>query len=71
MAASMPPHGPAARPTAALWLARCLSEERIARKKGCLPSFCSRYFETQDAMRRVQRCTLPLGCANNDEAMAT
>ncbi|MFS8388408.1 hypothetical protein EIQ06_08255 [Xanthomonas campestris pv. campestris] len=76
VAASMPPHGPAARPTAALSLSRCPSEERRAkseerRAKGCLCSFCSRYFEAKMQCAACRDAPVPLGCANNDEAMST
>ncbi|RFF43557.1 hypothetical protein DZE36_10555 [Xanthomonas campestris pv. campestris] len=76
VAASMPPHGPAARPTAALSLSRCPSEERRARNeerraKGCLCSFCSRYFEAKMQCAACRDAPVPLGCANNDEAMST
>ncbi|RFF77376.1 hypothetical protein D0A39_00120 [Xanthomonas campestris pv. campestris] len=111
VAASMPPHGPAARPTAALSLSRCPSEERRARSeergtkseerrarneergtkseerrarneergtkseerraKGCLRSFCSRYFEAKMQCAACRDAPVPLGCANNDEAMST
>ncbi|MFS8444052.1 hypothetical protein EIQ19_02450 [Xanthomonas campestris pv. campestris] len=76
VAASMPPHGPAARPTAALSLSRCPSEERGAkseerRAKGCLCSFCSCYFEAKMQCAACRDAPVPLGCANNDEAMST
>ncbi|MFS8426720.1 hypothetical protein EIQ28_00155 [Xanthomonas campestris pv. plantaginis] len=63
VAASMPPHGPAARPTAALSLARYLSEERKARKKGCLRSFCSRHLEAKMQCAACRDAPLPLGLA--------